>query len=81
MYHYFDEQANGQGLSKNAFLESLLSAHQIEDELITSENQPSEEFSLTDYFDEEFSQILNDIFVAAGDGWNAVEDPQGSTFF
>ena len=81
LYKHFDELATEQGLSKNAFLESLLSANQVEDKLIAEENQQNEEFRLTDYFDEEFTQMLNNIFIAAGDGWNAAEDPKAEDFF
>lgn len=81
LYKHFDELATEQGLSKNAFLESLLSAHRVEDKLTVEDKEPKQEFSLTDYFDEEFSQILNNIFIAAGDCWDPAEDPQGQVFF
>ncbi len=81
LYRCFDQQANEQGLSKNAFLESLLTSYQVEDKLATKADDPRPDFLLTDYFDEEFSQMLDNIFIAAGDSWQAAEDPQAEVFF
>jgi hypothetical protein len=81
LYHYFDGQATEQGLSKNAFLEALLTAHEAGEQHWQEEEPDAEEkFDLNDYFEEDFSRELNDIIIAAGDGWLQYPERPASEF-